>query len=410
MNTDFEKSLTMFDRAAKVVPGGIYGHMSPAACLPGASPYFATRSEGCRYWDVDGREYIDFMCGYGPIVLGYQHPEVEEAAAKQRELGNCFNHPTERFVELVERLVGLVDFADWGVLAKNGGDVTTWAIQVAREHTKRKKILRIKSSYHGVDPWCTPGHGGLIDEDREHIHAFAWNDLKAFEGLVDRYRGQIAGLIVTPYHHPVFADQLFADEGFLESLERICRAEGIVLILDDIRGGFRLHLGGSHRVFNFTPDLICFCKALGNGFPISAAMGREELRIAASKVFLTGSYWNSAVPMAAALKTLEILERENVTARLKQLGERLCEGLENVGRKHGHPIVFSGPPAIPFYRLEEETNFMRQQLWCAEAMKRGAYFHPHHNWFLCAAHTESDIDAAIQIADDALAAAVVQWS
>ncbi|GHC11751.1 aminotransferase class III-fold pyridoxal phosphate-dependent enzyme [Cerasicoccus arenae] len=409
MNTHYEKSLQLFDRASKVAPGGIYGHMSPAACLPGASPYYAVRGEGCRYWDVDGHEYIDFMCGYGPVILGYNHPEVDEAAAKQRELGNCFNHPTERFVELVERLVSLVDFADWGVLAKNGGDVTTWAIQVAREHTKRKKIIRLKGSYHGVDPWCTPGHGGLIEEDREHIHHFAWNDLTAFQGLVERYRGEIAGLIISPWHHPVFADSDFGAPGFLIGLERICRAEGIVLISDDIRGGFRLNIGGSHEEFGYTPDIVCFCKALGNGYPISAALGTDALRVAASKVFLTGSYWNSAVPMAAALKTLEILERDNVIAKIKQTGQRLSDGLVKIGEKHGHSIKPSGPPSVPFYRLTEEKNFLRQQQWCAEAMQRGAFLHPHHNWFICAAHTDADIDAGLQIADDALAACVKQW-
>ncbi|MEO0794983.1 MAG: aminotransferase class III-fold pyridoxal phosphate-dependent enzyme [Verrucomicrobiota bacterium] len=409
MSEHFGQSLSLFERAAKVAPGGIYGHMSPAACLPGASPYYAVRAEGCRYWDVDGHEYIDYMCGYGPIILGYQNAEVEEAATKQRELGNCFNHPTERFIELVERLVSLVDFAEWGVLAKNGGDVTTWAIQVAREHTKRKKIIRLKGSYHGVDPWCTPGHGGLIEEDREHIHQFGWNDLLALQGLVERYKGQIAGLIITPYHHPVFADQAFAEGGFLEGVQSICKAEGIVLIMDDIRGGFRLNIGGSHRAFGFTPDIACFCKAMANGYPISAAVGCEELRIAASKVFLTGSYWNSAVPMAAALKTLEILERDDVPQKLETVGRRLSEGLEAIGKKHGHKIQPSGPPAIPFYRLAEETNFVRQQQWCAEVMKRGAFFHPHHNWFVCASHTEADIDATLQIAEDALIACKERW-
>lgn len=410
MNERYAQSLQLFERGAKVTPGGIYGHTSPAACLPGASPYYAARAEGCRYWDIDGHEYLDFMCGYGPIVLGYQHPEVEEAATRQREQGNCFNHPTERFVELCERLVSLVDFADWAVLAKNGGDVTTWAIQVAREHTHRKKILRLRGSYHGVDPWCTPGHGGLIDEDREHIHHFNWNDLTGLQGLLERLRGEVAGVIVTPYHHPVFADNQLPAPGFMAGIERACREAGAVLILDDIRAGFRLDLGGSHRAFGFTPDLICFCKALGNGYPISAALGRDELRIAASKVFLTGSYWGSAVPMAAALKTLEILERDQIPARLEALGQRLRDGLIAIGQQHGHPITPSGPPAVPFYRLAEETNFTRQQQWCAEAMARGAFLHPHHNWFLSAAHTEADIDNALHIADEALAACAARWS
>ncbi len=163
---DYTKSNELFARAAKVIPGGIYGHASPAISLPGASPYYAARAEGCRYWDVDGNEFIDFMCGYGPIILGYNHPEVEEAAARQARDGNCFNHPTPLMVELAERLVSLVDFASWSVFGKNGADMTTWCTQVAREHTGAKKILKVAGAYHGSHPWCSPGHGGWIEEDR----------------------------------------------------------------------------------------------------------------------------------------------------------------------------------------------------------------------------------------------------
>ena len=175
----FPKSMALFERARRVIPAGIYGHTTPAQLVPTEFPYYAARAEGCRYWDADGREYLDFLCSYGPIVLGYRHPEVEEAAERQRREGDCFNHPTALMVELAERLVSLVDFAAWCVFGKNGSDMTTWAVQVAREFTGRKKVLRARQSYHGSHAWCTPGHGGLIEEDRMHVHDFVWNDSTA---------------------------------------------------------------------------------------------------------------------------------------------------------------------------------------------------------------------------------------
>jgi glutamate-1-semialdehyde 2,1-aminomutase len=394
----YAQSHALFERAAAVVPGGIYGHMSPSVSLAQGLPQFASRAEGCHYWDADGNRFIDFMCGYGPIVLGANHPEIEEAADKQRRDGNCFNHPTARFVELAERMTALVDFAAWAVFAKNGADVTTWSIQVAREFTKRKKVISIQQGYHGTHAWCSPGHGGLIEEDRAHIHSFRWNDLQGFHDLIKKHRGEIAAFISGPFHYASFADQEMPAPGFWTEIERVCRQEGIVMILDDIRAGFRLHLGGSHRVFGFTPDLICFCKALGNGHPISAALGHEKLRVAASRVFLTGSYWNSAVPMAAALKCLEILERDQVIPALEKIGRQLMDGLVSAAQANGWKARVSGPPAIPFLTLENDPGFHQLQRWSVAAARHGAYFHPHHNWFVCAAHTSRDIDEAIEAA------------
>jgi len=397
----FPKSMEWFARASKVIPAGIYGHAAPAAMVPLSFPYYAARAEGCRYWDVDGRECLDFLCGYGPMILGHHHPEVEEAADRQRRLGDCFNHPTPVMVELAERLVALVDFADWAVLGKNGSDMTTWAVQVAREFTGRKKVLRARQSYHGSHSWCTPGHGGLIDEDRMHVHEFVWNDLNSVEDLAKKYRGQIAGLIITPFLHPPFMDSELAVPGFLTGLQGICRKEGIVFILDDVRAGFRLDLGGSHRYFGFEPDLICFSKALGNGHPISATLGRQELRVAASKVFLTGSFWYGAVPMAAALACLRVLERDAVAAHVLKMGKILTEGLQAGAARHGLQVRISGPPSLPFMKFSNETNLLRQQRFCAEAVRRGVFFHPHHNWFISGALQEADVQQALKVADEA---------
>jgi len=402
-HSPFRRSLELFARASEVIPCGIYGHTSPAVGLPGAFPYYAERAKGCRYWDVDGNEYIDYLCGYGPMILGHQHPAVEEAAAKVQRDALCLNHPGPVRVDLAERLVSLVEFSSWAVFGKNGSDMTTWAVQVAREHTKRRKILKIAGAYHGIDPWCTPGHGGLIEEDHAHIHDFQWNDLASFDALLKQHRGDIAGVMLTPFHHPTFKASEMPAPGFWEYIEQQCRKEGIVLILDDIRAGFRLHLRGSHKIFGFEPDLICFCKAIANGHALSATLGRRELKVAASKVFLTGSYWNSPPAMAASMACLDIMEKEDTVAILKRTGEALMSGLVNTGKKHGYDMVASGPPAIPFLTFADDPDLRKQQRFCGEVTRRGAIFHPHHNWFLSSAHTPDDIAQTLIMADEAFA-------
>jgi len=296
-----------------------------------------------------------------------------------------------------------VDLAEWAVFGKNGSDMTTWAVQVAREFTGRKKVLRARHSYHGAHGWCTPGHGGLIDEDKMHVHEFVWNDLNSVHDLVKRHRDQIAALITTPFLHPPFADSELPADGFLRGLQDICRTNGIVFILDDVRAGFRLNIGGSHRHFGFEPDIICFSKALGNGHPISSTLGRKELRIAASRVFLAGSFWYSAVPMAAALACLRVLERDGAIAHMNKMGALLVDGLQAGAAKHGLQVRASGPASLPFVKFSTETNLFRQQRFCAEAVRRGVFLHPHHNWFMSAAHTTTDIEQALAMADEAFA-------
>ena len=400
---EFTKSIELFDRATRSIPAGIYGHESPAITVPGSFPYYAVRAEGCRYWDLDGNEFIDYMCAYGPMVLGYGHPKVEAAVREQLAQGNCLNHPAPIMVDLAERMVDLIPMADWSVFAKNGSDVTTWAIQVAREYTGRPKIVRIQGAYHGIHAWCTPGHGGLIEEDRTQIHAIPWNDVEAFRALAAEHKGKIAGFIATPYHHPAFGDSVLPADGYWKGMEAICREEGIVLIVDDVRAGFRLDLRGSHEYFGFEPDLVTFCKAIGNGYPISACVGRDDLKNAASKVFLTGSYWNSAAPMAAALATIGELESSGGIETMHAMGTMLMKGLTERAKAHGLQVTCTGPPSIPFMRFANESNFVRQQVFCAEATRRGAFLHPHHNWFLSAAHTEADIEETLAIADEAFA-------
>ncbi|HKF30368.1 MAG TPA: aminotransferase class III-fold pyridoxal phosphate-dependent enzyme, partial [Candidatus Binataceae bacterium] len=241
----FDRSNALMERARKVVPGGIYGHQNPIMLTRGAFPSFFARGEGSRIWDVDGNEYIDYMCSYGPIVLGHRHPKVEEAARRQAELGNCFNAPGPLWVDLAEYLVSITPCADWTVFAKNGSDVCTWATEVARHATGRKKIAMCAGAYHGTHAWCTPAPGGVTAEDRANIVYFHFNQLESLRHTVAENQGEIAGVILSPFRHDAGHDSELPVEGFLAGVRELCDRTGIVLILDDVRAGFRLHLGGS---------------------------------------------------------------------------------------------------------------------------------------------------------------------
>jgi glutamate-1-semialdehyde 2,1-aminomutase len=397
----FTKSQELFARAAQVIPNGIYGHQTPAMLVPGAYPYFYERGAGAHVWDVDGNEYIDYICSYGPIVLGHRHPKVEEAALAQMRKGNCFNGPTPVWADLAAHLVRITPFADWAVFAKNGSDVCTWALEVAREHTGRPKVVMAAGAYHGTHAWCTPMPAGTTPEDTANVLTFRYNDLADLRRVVGAHAGQVAAIIVTPFRHDAFHDQELPVEGFHHGVRQLCDEHGIVFVLDDVRAGFRLHLGGSGEYFGVRPDLACYCKAIANGYPLSACVGRDALRPAAESVFFTGSYFTSAVPLAAALACLKELEAGGGIEHMRSIGTMLCRGLEETARARGLAITISGPPAIPFMTFKDDPGFERSKTFGAACAARGVFLHPHHNWFLTAAHSEADIRRTLDVADAA---------
>ena len=400
----YAESEALLARARRVVPGGIYGHQAPRMVVPGAFPYFFERAEGCRVWDVDGNEYIDLMCSYGPIVLGHRHQKVEAAVHEQLQRGDCFDAPTRLWVELAEHLVGITPFADWAAFAKNGSDVCTWAVEVAREHTGRRKVIKALGAYHGAHAWCTPVPAGVTPEDTANVLTFTYNDLDGLDRLVEAQRDTVAAIIVSPFRHDAFHDQELPVEGFLPGIRRLCDAQGIVFILDDVRAGFRLHLGGSGERFGVRPDLACYAKALANGYPLSACLGAESLRAAAERVYFTGSYFTSAVPMAAALACLREIEASGAIAHMERVGLMLQRGLEAQAARHGLEVVYSGPPALPFMSFKDDTQFGRSRIFAAACAERGVYLSPYHNWFVSAAHDEDDIAQVLDVTDDAFAA------
>jgi glutamate-1-semialdehyde 2,1-aminomutase len=397
----FTQSEELMTRARKVVPSGIYGHKSPAFLTPGAYPMFLTRGEGCRVWDVDGNEYIDFMCSYGPIVLGHGHPKVEEAFSAQAARADGLNLPSEKWVELAELMVSMTPAADWAVFAKNGSDVTSWALTVARAYTGRDKIIMASGAYHGTHPWCAPNTTGIPAAVRALVATFSYNDLEGLKQVVAENAGQVAAVIVSPFRHDFFHDEEMPAPGFPEGVRALCDQEGIVLVLDDVRAGFRLDMRGSWEPYGVRPDLICYSKAIANGHPLAVGLGREELRQAAESIFFTGTFWTAAPPMAAAIATINTLREEDGIEHMRAMGQRFRDGLDQQARSLGLAIKLSGPPAIPFMTFPGDEGFDRSRLFAGECARRGVFLHPYHNWFLMTAHEERDIDQALGVTEEA---------
>ena len=400
----YEKSRALFERATKVIPSGIYGHQGPAeGCfIPvEAFPFYSDHAKGTYFWDVDGNRFIDYMCAYGPNIMGYNDEEIDEAARRQMEKENCVTAPSAVMVEFAELLTDTVATADWSFFAKNGNDVTTLAVMTARAYTHRKKIVFFRGYYHGVSPWTQKmDYPGILEEDVMHNIYVPWNDMDALEQVFAENKDQIAAVIGQPYMHGNFMDNQFPAEGFWQKVRKLCDDAGTILIIDDVRAGFRLDLAGSDHYFGFEADLICFCKALANGYNVSALCGKEFLKNTVSGMSFTGSYWMSAVPFAAGIACIQKMKRLDLPKLLMQKGTTLCDGLKATAKKHGYDLRVSGAPSLFYLRIANDDSLMIHQRFIAEMVKRGVYLTSHHNHFINYALSDADIQETIEIADE----------
>ncbi|MBQ8717734.1 MAG: aminotransferase class III-fold pyridoxal phosphate-dependent enzyme, partial [Clostridia bacterium] len=307
--------------------------------------------------------------------------------------------------DFAELLVDTVASVDWAFFAKNGNDVTSLAIMTARAHTHRKKIVFFKGYYHGVSPWTQKiDDPGIIEEDVMHNIYVPWNDIDALEEVFAANRGQIAAVIGQPYMHGNFADNVLPTEGFWQRVRALCSENETVLVVDDVRAGFRLDIAGSDHYFGFEADLICFCKAIANGHNVSALCGKNFLKSTVSGLSYTGSYWMSAVPFAAGIACIEKLKRIGAPGILIDKGEKLKSGLIAAATECGYDLHVSGVPSLFYLRLADDPSLMLHQRWIAECVKRGAYLTNHHNHFINAALTDADIAETVEIAKEAFAA------
>ena len=383
------------ERARAVIPGGMYGHMS-ATGLPPEYPQFYQRSEGARVWDVDGNEYVDLMCSFGPVILGHKHPAVERAVAAQRALGDTQAGPAACMVEAAELLVDRVAHADWAMFAKNGTDATTICLMVARAATGHNTVLAATGAYHGSAPWCTIRLDGVTPGDRASMAYYEFNDIASVERAAEQANGDVAAIIVSPFKHDAGFDQEMVDPGFARGLRALCDRIGAVLIMDEVRAGFRLNDGGSWEPIGVAPDLSAWSKAIGNGYPLAAVLGTERLSAAASRIFVTGSFWYQAVPMAAAVATITAIRDEGAVPAMEAIGTRLRDGIERQALAAGLTVFQTGPVQMPNLRFADDRRFAKAGAFCGAAVEHGVIVHPRHNWFVSAAHTDQDVERALE--------------
>ena len=390
----------LFTRAQELIPGGIFGHYKFAVREEG--PKFFSKARDAYFWDIDGNKYLDLICGWGPMILGYNNPIIDKAAQTQYDLGNTVSIASPVMLELAETLVDMIDIAEWTLFGKNGGDSTQLAVMVAREETSKSKILKIKDGYHGANGWMqNKENPGIIDSDSDEVISVSWNSIEEFDEAISNFSNEIACFISSPYDHPTSRDSSLPNSGYWQHIQNKCNENNIVIIVDDVRTGFRINLKGSHNAFNFSPDLVCLGKAMANGYPISALVGKDSLKEAANRVYFSGTQFYNSAPMAASKATLEELQRVNAIEIMNNLGNKLKIDLESTAKDFGVEMKVTGVPAMPYFRIENKEKDFHTK-WTDECLSRGLYLTSYHNHFLSTAHTESDITQIVSIASEAL--------
>ena len=400
------RSLELFDEAKKLVPGGVLGARKPGDFIEGEYPIFLEFGKGSRLTDVDGNEYIDFLCGYGPIILGYREEEVDEAVIRQiRDKGFCFTLTQRYQNQLAKKLNELVPCSEMSIFLKTGSDATTASIRIARAYTNRIKVMRC--GYHGWHDWCVEMKGGVPEKFYEDVHEFRYNNLQQLEELMVKYGDQTAAIIMTPFGHPNHQKMEEPQPGFLEGVRKIATRFGAVLIFDEVRTNFRLSMGGAQKLYGVTPDVSVLGKSMANGYAISAVSGKTEVMMAASqKLFISSTFFPNSDGYVAALKTIDILEREHVIDNIWEKGNRFLEKVRKIIGKYNVGAELTGVAPMFYITFKKDTSNTyrgRRDDFYTLLIRRGIFLHPHHHGYISYRHTEQDLDITAKAIDEALA-------
>ena len=400
------RSQELFEEAKTLVPGGVLGARKPGDFIEGEYPIFLEYGKGSRLTDVDGNEFIDFLCGYGPIILGYREDEVDDAVIKQiKDKGFCFTLTQRYQNQLAKKLTELVPCSELSIFLKTGSDATTAAIRIARAYTNRIKVMRC--GYHGWHDWCVEMKGGIPEKFYEDVYEFRYNNLDQLEDLMKKYGDQTAAIIMTPFGHPIHQKMEIPKPGFLEGVRELANKHGTVLVFDEVRTCFRLRMGGAQELYGITPDLTVLGKGMANGYAISVVTGKADVMMAAAqKLFISSTFFPNSDGYIAALKTIEILERDNVLNNIWEKGNRLLAKIQNIIDKYEVGAELSGVAPmffITFKRDETNTQKEKRDDFYTQLIRKGFFFTPHHHAYISYRHTEEDLDKTATAIDEAMA-------
>ena len=357
-----------------------------------AMPPFIKRAQGCRIWDLDDREYIDFRCALGPIILGYRFPAVETAVRAQLEEGTLFSMASPLELEAAEAFCANVPWVEQIRFMKTGADACSSCVRLARVYTGREHILT--SGYHGYHDWSALSwpHPGVPKVLNEYVHEIKYGDLDAAERVFNEHGRELAGAIIVPYEW-----NEDTGEKFLALLRSKCDQHGAVLIFDEVLTGFRLARGGAQEYYGIAPDLAAFAKAMANGYPVSAYAGKREFMQALEKTIITTTYAGETLSLAACQATMQTMRTQPVHDHINRIGKRLRGGFQEIIDATGLPAHAAGLPPAPFIQFEganEQANLEWQSRLFAQLFARGIF--PSDRWFVNFSHQPADIDETLE--------------
>ena len=390
----------LLGRARLVLPGITQTYSkAPDQQVEGVYPVFLERGEGCRVWDVDGNEYIDYPCALGPMVLGYGDPEVDAAARERVTEGPVFSLGHSLEVEVAEALVEMVPCAEMVRFLKTGSEAMTASVRLARAATGREHVAMC--GYHGWHDWCighTARNAGVPQAVRELTHQWTYNDLDSLRTVLTAYRGQVAAVVMEPVGVEA------PERGFLEGVRALADEHGALLVFDEIITGFRLALGGAQEYFDVVPDLAAFGKAMANGYPLAAVAGRADvMELIASTVFISSTFGGDTVSLGASLATMQRIRRGGVIDHLWRQGARLMEGFNALASEHEVPARMIGLAPRRVIAFEAaggaDANTLKGLVW-QECLDRGVLLGNAN--FVSLAHDDAAVQATIDAFDGAL--------
>ncbi len=422
-----DTSSVLFERACRVMPGGVNSPVRSGKAV-GATPIFVKKAEGAYIWDEDGNRFIDYVCSWGPLILGHSHPDVVKAVQEAASKGTSYGIPTRMEVEMAELVVEMVPSVEMIRFVNSGTEATMSALRLARGYTGRPKIIKFTGCYHGhsdcllvesgsgVATLGIPGCPGVPDEVVSNTVSVPYNDLDSLKVIMEQMGNEVAAIIVEPIAGNMGVVPPDAD--FLKGLREICDKWNSLLIFDEVITGFRVSSGGAQKIYEIYPDITCLGKIIGGGLPVGAYGGRTEImkHIAPTgDIYQAGTLSGNPIAMAAGLTTLKILkENSSIYSELEQKGAYLEKGLKEAAAKAGIPVTIQriGSMGCGFFTDKPVRNFndalnCNTKAYAAfwnKMLESGIYLAPSQfeAFFISAAHSFEDLDKTIEAAEKVL--------
>lgn len=419
----------LFNRAQQVIPGGVN---SPVRAFKGVggTPVFIQKAQGAYIYDTDGKQYIDYVGSWGPMILGHNHPAILNAVLKAAENGLSFGAPTPSEIDLAELVCQIVPSIEMVRMVSSGTEATMTAIRLARGYTNRNKILKFEGCYHGHSDSLLvkagsgaltlgqPSSPGVPEDFAKHTLTAEYNNLASVKALFEEFPQDIACVIIEPVAGNM--NCVPPKNGFLQGLRELCDQYGALFIIDEVMTGFRVALAGAQTYYGVTPDLTTLGKVIGGGMPVGAVGGKKAIMqylAPTGPVYQAGTLSGNPIAMAAGLACLNELKKAGNEQRLNTLTEKLCQGLKAAADKHGVPFVvnqvvgmfgifFTEQPQVTSYAEVMQCDTEKFKVFFHKMLDQGVYLAPSafEAGFMSLAHSEQDIEKTLAAADVAFAA------